>query len=69
MSKRLEGIVVSDIQRIGCQLEQITSHGGQSRSLSAEQKRERRTKGKKNAAQPPPPPTPHAARSFGEINK
>ena len=67
MSKRLGGIVVSHIQRIGCQLEQMTLHGGQSRSLSAEQKRERRTKEESFAAHPPPP-TPDAARSFGEIN-
>ena len=29
--------VVSHIQRIGCQLEKTTLHGGQSRSSSAEQ--------------------------------
>ena len=60
-------VVVSHIQRIGCQPEKTTLHGGQSRSWSAEQGK------KKNVRQrPPPPPPPSRARcSFGEnrINK
>ena len=41
-------VVVFHIQRIGCQPEKTTSHGGQSRSWSAEQ-------GKKKVWQHPPP--------------
>ena len=44
-------VVVSHIQRIGCQPEKTTLHGGQSRSWSAEQGKE-----KSLAAYPPPPP-------------
>ena len=42
MSKRLGGVkgVVSHIQRIGCQPEKTTLHGGQPRSWSAEQGKE-----------------------------
>ena len=54
-------VVVSHIQRIGCQPEKTTLHGGQSRSWSAEQGKE--NKRKSLAAYPPPPP-PHC--SFGE---
>ena len=55
-------VVVSHIQRIGCQPEKTTLHGGQSRSWSAEQgKKEKR---KSLAA---PPPFPRAVRS--EKNK
>ena len=43
--------VVSDIQRIGCQPEKTTLHGGQSRSWSAEQGKE--NKRKSLAAYPP----------------
>ena len=52
--------VVSHIQRIGCQPEKTTLHGGQSRSWSAEQGKE--SKRKSLAAYPLPPP--HC--SFGE---
>ena len=54
-------VVVSHIQRIGCQPEKTTLHGGQSRSWSAEQGKE--NKRKSLAAYPPAPPTPHTARS------
>ena len=47
-------VVVSHIQRIGCQPEKTTLHGGQSRSWSAEQGKENRRKSL--AAYPPPPP-------------
>ena len=47
-------VVVSHIQRIGCQPEKTTLHGGQSRSWSAEQGKE--NKRKSLAAYPPPPP-------------
>ena len=57
-------VVVSHIQRIGCQPEKTTLHGGQSRSWSAEQGKE--NKRKSLAAYPPP--TPHTARSE-KINK
>ena len=54
MSKRLDGVVfVSHIKRIGCQPDKTTSHGGQSRSWSAEQGKEKEIK--KLAAPPPPP--------------
>ena len=59
-------VVVSHIQRIGCQPEKTTLHGGQSRSWSAEQGKE--NKKKSLAAYPPPLPTPHTARSE-KINK
>ena len=49
-------VFVSHIQRIGCQPEKTTLHGGQSRSWSAEQGKE--NKRKSLAAYPPPPPTP-----------
>ena len=45
-------VVVSHIQRIGCQPEKTTLHGGQSRSWSAEQEKE--NKRKSLAAYPPP---------------
>ena len=48
-------VVVSHIQRIGCQPEKTTLHGGQSRSWSAEQGKE--NKRKSLAAYPPLPPT------------
>ena len=54
----------SHIQRIGCQPEKTTLHGGQSRSWSVEQGKE--NKRKSLAAYPPPHP-PHC--SFGENNK
>ena len=57
-------VVVSHIQRIGCQPEKTTLHGGQSRSWSAEQGKE--NKRKSLAAYSPP--TPHTARSE-KINK
>ena len=47
-------VVVSHIQRIGCQPVKTTLHGGQSRSWSAEQGKE--NKRKSLAAYPPPPP-------------
>ena len=47
-------IVVSHIQRIGCQPEKNTLHGGQSRSWSAEQ--EKKKKKKKSGSAPPPLP-------------
>ena len=37
-------VVVSHIQRIGCQPEKTTLHGGQSRSWSAEQGKESKRK-------------------------
>ena len=46
-------VVVSHIQRIGCQPEKTTLHGGQSRSWSAEQGKKKK---KKSLAAPPPPP-------------
>ena len=57
-------VVVSHIQRIGCQPEKTTLHGSQSRSWSAEQGKE--NKRKSLAAYPTP--TPHTARSE-KINK
>ena len=64
MSKCLGGstaasTVVSHIQRIGCQPEKTTLHGGQSRSLCAEQGKEN----KRKIWQHTPPPTPPTARS------
>ena len=47
-------VVVSHIQRIGCQPEKATLHGGQSRLWSAEQGKE--NKRKKLAAYLPPTP-------------
>ena len=58
-------VVVSHIQRIGCQPEKTTLHGGQSRSWSAELGKENK---RKSLAAYPPPPTPHTARSE-KINK
>ena len=58
-------VVVSHFQRIGCQPEKTTLHGGQSRSWSAEQGKENK---RKSLAAYPPPPTPHTARSE-KINK
>ena len=58
-------VFVSHIQRIGCQPEKTTLHGGQSRSWSAEQGKENK---RKSLAAYPPPPTPHTARSE-KINK
>ena len=58
-------VVVSHIQRIGCQPEKTTLHGGQSRSWSAEQGKENK---RKSLAAYPPPPHPHTARSE-KINK
>ena len=53
-------LVVSHIQRIACQPEKTTLHGGQSRSWSAEQGKKK----KKSLAPPPsPPPLQRAARS------
>ena len=46
-------VVVAHIQRIGCQPEKTTLHGGQSRSWSAEQGK--KEKEKSLAAHPPPP--------------
>ena len=60
-SSHVVSVVVSHIQRIGCQPEKTTLHGGQSRSWSAEQGKE--NKRKSLAAYPPPHP-PHC--SFGE---
>ena len=57
-------VVVSNIQRIGCQPEKTTSHGGQSRSWYAEQGKENKIK----SLAAYPPPTPHTARSE-KINK
>ena len=54
-------VVVSHIQRIGCQPEKTTLHGGQSLSWSVEQGKE--NKRKSLAAYPPPPTPPHTARS------
>ena len=54
-------VVVSRIQRIGCQPEKTTLHDGQSRSWSAEQGKE--NKRRSLAAYPPPNP-PHC--SFGK---
>ena len=53
---RVVVVVVSHIQRIGCQPEKTTLHGGQSRSWSAEQGKENK---RKSLAAYPPPPTPH----------
>ena len=47
-------VVVSHIQRISCQPEKTTLHGGQSRSWSGEQGNE--NKRKRLAAYPPPAP-------------
>ena len=65
MLRRSVVVVVSHIQRIGCQPEKTTLHGGQSRSWSAEQGKENK---RKSLAAYPPPPTPHTARSE-KINK
>ena len=48
-------VVVSHIQRNGCQPEKATSHGGQSRSCSTDQEKKKK---KSLAASPPPPPLP-----------
>ena len=40
----VDEVVVSHIQRIGCQPEKTTLHGGQSRSWSAEQGKENKIK-------------------------
>ena len=48
-------VVVSHIQRIGCQPEKTTLHVGQSRSWSAEQGKENKRKVWQHT--PPPPPT------------
>ena len=48
-------VVVSHIQRNGCQPKKSTLHGGQSRSWSAEQGKE--NKRRSLAAYPPPPPS------------
>ena len=53
-------VVVSHIQRFGCQPEKTNLHGGQSRSWSAEQRKE--DKRKKSGSIPPP----HTHCSFGE---
>ena len=57
--------VVSHIQRIGCQPEKTTLHGGQSRSWSAEQGKE--NKRKSLAAYPPPHP-PHEYKLLYQIS-
>ena len=54
-------VVVSHIQRIGCQPEKTALHGGQSRSWFVEQGRENKIK---SLAAFPPPNPPHC--SFGE---
>ena len=51
-------VVVSHIQRIGCQPEKTALHGGQSRSWSAEQEK------KKKVWQRPPPPLPPPSRAL-----
>ena len=56
-------VVVSHIQRIGCQPEKTTLHGGQSRSWSAEQGKKEKEKVWQRI---PPPPPPRARCSFGE---
>ena len=53
-------VVVSHIQRIGCQPEKTTLHGGQSRSWSAEQGKKEKEKVWQRT---PPPPPARAARS------
>ena len=53
-------VVVSHIQRSGCQPEKATLHGGQSRSWSAEQGKENK---RKSLAAYPPPPKENPARS------
>ena len=58
-------VPVSHIQRIGCQPEKTTLHGGQSRSWSAEQGKE--NKRKSLAAYPPP--TPHTTARSEKIKK
>ena len=50
-------VVVSHIQRIGCQPEKTTLHGGQSRSWSAEQGKKKK---KEKVWERPPPPPPRA---------
>ena len=50
--------VVSHIQRIGCQPEKTTLHGGQPRSWSAEQRKGNKIKSLAAYL----PPTPHTAR-------
>ena len=59
LPKRVVVFVVSHIQRIGCQPQKTTLHGDQSRSWSAEERKENKIKSL--AAYPPPP---HC--SFGE---
>ena len=55
-------VVVSHIQRIGCQPEKTTLHGGQSRSWPAKQGKKEKKKKKSESASPPPPPPPPRAR-------
>ena len=70
MSKRLDGIVVYHILSVlVASSKKNTLHGGQPRSWSAEQKREKENKIKKSGSAPPPPPTRHAAGSEKERNK
>ena len=58
-------VVVSHIQRIGCQPKKTTLRGGQSRSWSAERGKKRRKKVWQRLHPPslPPPPSLRAARS------
>ena len=56
------------IQRIGCQPEKTTLHGGQSRSWSAEQEK-RENKIESLEAHRPLPPLPPPRCSFGEYRK
>ena len=55
---QLSFVVVSHIQRIGCQPPKTTLHGGQSRSWFAEQGKENKIKKFGSALPPPPPPPP-----------
>ena len=59
-------VVVSHIQRIGCQSEKTTLHGGQSRSWSVEQGKYNK---RKSLAAYHPSPHSHTARSEKIINK
>ena len=63
-------VVVSHIQRIGCQPEKKTTlHGGQSRSWSAEQGNKNKNKKSNLAAPPPPPPPPPRGAARSEITR
>ena len=61
-------VVVSHIQRIYCQPEKTTSHGGQSRSWSAELGKENKNMTSGSAPPPLPPPLPSCREDIKKSN-